>query len=62
MPITVDKSQLAIVDEAALQIVLDTLELQSTHVKKVSVLANFSVDKLATLQYGNTIVQGLVNH
>jgi len=60
MPITVDKSQLAIVDEAALQIVLDTLELQSTHVKKVSVLANFSVDKLATLQYGTTIVQGLV--
>ena len=63
MPITVDKSPLAVMDSTttnALQSVLTTLELQGTKVKKVSILANFSVDKLASLEHGQQIVQGLV--
>jgi len=63
MPSTVDKSPLVEYDsekEEALQKVIDTLEIQSDFVKSVSVLANFSIDKLATLKHGTTIVQGLV--
>ena len=63
MPITVDKSQLVVMDSIttnALKMVLETLELQSPKVKKVSILANFSVDKLASLEHGQTIVQGIV--
>ena len=44
----------------ALQNVLDILKIQDTRVKKVSVLANFSIDKIASLEHGQQIVQGLV--
>jgi len=63
MPINVDKSQIVVMDSDttnALKTVLETLELQSTKVKKVSILANFSIDKLASLEHDQTIVQGLV--
>ena len=63
MPITVSKSPLARSDPEttkALQNVMDRLEEQSGQVKSVTILANFSVDKIASLQYGKEIVQGLV--
>jgi len=63
MTIAIDKSPLASSDPQttkALQHVLDRLEVQSEHVKNVHVLANFSIDKLATLKHGRPIVQGIV--
>ena len=63
MPITVEKSPLVELDSettTALQQVVDRLEVQSKNVKKLSVLANFSIDRLASLQHGTTIAQGLV--
>jgi hypothetical protein len=65
MPITVEKSPLVEFDSKtsdALQTVIDTLELQSENVKSVSVLANFSIDKLASLQHNCTVVSGIVVH
>ena len=63
MTIAVSKSSLVRSDthaDQALQNVLNRLEVQAEHVKNVFVLANFSIDKLASLQRGQTILQGLV--
>jgi len=63
MTITVTKSPLALMNAVAaelLQNITNVLEKQKEHVKSVTVLANFSLDKLATLKHGVSIAQGLV--
>ena len=63
MPIKVDKSPLIENDsklENALASMIEQLEKQSNHVKCCTLLANFSIDSLATLQHGTTVLQGLV--
>jgi hypothetical protein len=63
MPITVEKSSLIEFNdklENALTSMTQQLEKQPNEVKSVTLLANFSIDSLATLQHGTTILQGLV--
>ena len=63
MPIAVNKSLLIEFDsklENALTSMTQQLEKQQNEVKSVQLLANFSIDSLATLQHGQTILQGLV--
>ena len=63
MPITVEKSSLIEFNtklENALSSTIQQLEKQSDQVESVILLANFSIDSLATLQHGTTILQGLV--
>lgn len=44
----------------ALQSVIETLSKQSDHVKEVTVLSNFSIDKSNTLKFDQLVTQGLV--
>ena len=44
----------------ALGLVMSTLEKQVEHVKEVTVLSNFSIDKSNTLKYGQLVTKGLV--
>lgn len=63
MTITVTKSTIVTMttdSEKALEQVVQHLEKQSEHVKEVTVLANFSIDKLASLQHDTQIVQGII--
>lgn len=63
MPITVEKSPLIEFDsklENALASMTQQLEKQQNQVKSIQLLANFSIDSLATLQHGQPILQGLV--
>jgi hypothetical protein len=64
MSFSVEKSAHALADEdsnAALQMVLERLTVQSEHVKSVRVLANFGVDREASMYFDTPfVVQGLV--
>ena len=63
MPVSVEKSPLIEFDskmEKALAAVEARLNEQADHVVAVKLLANFSIDKLASLQHGQTILSGLV--
>lgn len=63
MTVTVTKSPLIKFtpsSQKALEHVIARLEQQSEHVKEVTVLANFSIDKLASLQHQRDIVQGII--
>lgn len=64
MSFSVEKSAHALADEdsnAALQMVLERLKVQSEHVKSVHVLANFGVDREAAMYFNVPfVVQGIV--
>lgn len=63
MPVSVEKSPLIEFDsnmKKALTAVEARLNEQAEHVKSVKLLANFSIDKLASLKHKQTILQGMV--
>ena len=60
MTVTVTKSplvNLTSASEKALENIIARLEQQSEHVKEVTVMSNFSIDKLASLQHQRDIVR-----
>ena len=63
MPFEVERSSTLELNsdaETLLASITERLEQQSELVKSVKILANFSVDKIASLEHGTDIAQGIV--